>query len=112
MIILYSLAGLYLLFYFTWLFYVAFMHLKEHKDQVKGKLGIIWKGLYPFFIVGLLLDVLFNFIIGTIYFLELPREWLFTSRCQRLLKSKGTKLRKANFMCNYLLDPFDKGHCS
>lgn len=103
---------LYVLFYGTWLFYVAFMHIKEHKHQIKDKIGILWYGLLPFFIFALFMDVLFNLIIGTIIFLEHPRELLFTSRCQRhLMKSTGWRLRNVHFICTYLLNPFDEGHC-
>ena len=112
MIYLIAFLYLYLLFYGTWIFYVAFMHLKEHEHEVKDKLGILWYGLAPIFIFALLLDVLFNFIWGTIIFLEIPRELLFTSRCQRHLKeSQGWRLRNAHFVCTYLLNPFDPEHC-
>lgn len=119
--ILYLIAAfLYCLFYGTWLFYIAFMGIKTHRVMLKEKLGIVWYGLYPLFVVALLLDVLFNLIIGTLYYRELPKifmlkfwkgEWLFTARCQRHLKGSGTKLRKAQFVCATLLDPFETGHC-
>jgi len=108
---LYFFIFVYILFYGTWLFYVAFMHIKEHEHQVKDKIGALWYGLWPFFILALIMDVLFNFVIGTMIFLEIPRELLFTSRCQRHLKSSGWRLRNAHFVCTYLLNPFDEGHC-
>ena len=92
------------------------MGLKTHRVMLKEKLGLVWYGLYPLFIAGLFMDVLFNLIIGSLYFGELPKlknkEWLFTSRCQRHLKeSSGEQLAKAVFVCSYLLDPFEAGHC-
>lgn len=108
--ILYFLQGLYLLFFGTWLFYVAFMHLKKYKTILQ-KIKFLYYGLIPFYVLALLMDVLFDKIIGTIYFRELPREWLFTARCQRHMKGSGTQLKRATFVCTYLLNPFDEGHC-
>lgn len=104
-------AIIYVIFYGTWIFYAAFMHIKKNKDLLKEKLGVIWYGLYPVFIVALLMDVLFNFIIGTLYFREIPQELLFTARCSRHMKGTGTQLARATFVCDNLLNPFDEGHC-
>ena len=111
MIYLWIALGLYSLFYGTWIFYVAFMNIKEHQDFLKLKLGLLWNGLRPVFIVALLMDVLFNFIIGTLYYREFPKELLFTSRCHRHLKGTGIQLARAQQVCAILLDPFDSGHC-
>lgn len=102
---------LYILFYGTWLFYVAFMHLKEHRAEIEGKIGVLKYGLVPFFIFALIMDVVFNLIIGTMIFREIPKEWLFTARCSRHLKSSGWRLRNAHWICSYLLNPFDENHC-
>ncbi len=110
MIYLYLILALYILFFGTWLFYVAFMHLKKYK-LVLEKIKFLNYGIKPFFIVALIMDVLFNFIIGTIYFRERPKELLFTSRCQRHMKGSGKQLLRATFVCTYLLNPFDEGHC-
>lgn len=88
------------------------MHIKKYKDTIKVSLPIIWHGLGLFFIIGLVMDVLFNWIIGTLYFRELPRELLFTDRCKRHMKGSGAQLRRATLVCAYLLNPFDSGHCS
>lgn len=110
MIYLYLIIGLYLLFFGTWLFYVAFMHLKKYKTML-SEIKFLYYGVQPFFILALIMDVLFDKIIGTIYFRELPREWLFTARCQRHMKGSGIQLRRATFVCTYLLNPFDENHC-
>lgn len=102
---------LYVLFYGTWFFYIAFMGIKTHKAMLKAKLGLVWRGLYPLFAIALLMDVLFNIVIGTMYFKERPKEWLFTGRCSRHLNSTGERLRKAQFVCDHLLNPFENGHC-
>lgn len=102
---------LYLLFYGTWIFYTSLMHIKKHRETLKAKAGVIWHGLYPVAVVALLMDVLFNFTWGTLYFRELPKELLFTTRCQRHMKGKGIQLMRAERVCIYLLNPFDEGHC-
>jgi len=107
---------LYVLFYGTWFFYIALMGIKKHRVMLKDKLGVLWYGLYPLLIIGLAMDVLFNFIIGTVYFRELPKifdkEFLFTSRCQRHMEGDGIQLYRAHKVCTYLLDPFEEGgHC-
>jgi len=57
------------------------------------------------------MDVLFNFIIGTLYYREIPKEWLFTARCNRHKKGTGKQLYRAQLVCGVLLNPFDEGHC-
>lgn len=87
------------------------MHLKKYESILKD-IKFLNYGLKPFFIVALIMDVLFNLIIGTFYFREIPRELLFTDRCKRHIKGSGVQLRRATFVCSYLLNPFDEGHCS
>lgn len=110
-ITLYVGLGLYLLFYVTWLFYVAFMHIKEHQEQNKEALGYLWYGVAPFFAVALVFDIIFNFVWGTIIFLEPPKELLFTARCSRHIKGAGRRQRIAYWLCTHLLNPYDKDHC-
>ncbi len=102
---------IYGVFYGTFLFYAAFMGIKTNKDLLKSKLGLIWYGLYPWFILAMAMDVLFNWTIGTIYYREFPQELLFTARSSRHLKGSGIQLARAQFICSNLLDPFDVGHC-
>ena len=102
---------MYPIFWATWLFYLAFMEIKSNRVQYKNALGIAWYGGYPILLVALLCDTLFNITFGTVYYRELPRELLFTSRCARHLKGTGIQLARAQFVCTNLLDPADKGHC-
>ena len=107
------LAGaLYLLTVFTWVFYLAIMRLRE--AQTAGALTGSAKFFgYQILIPGLLLDTLFNWLVGTISFAEIPHEFLFTARCDRWLKSDTWRGKVANFYCHQLLDPFDISgvHC-
>ena len=102
----------YPIFYGTWLFYLAFMDIKRNQTIYKAKMGIAWYGLYPIFIFALFMDVLFNWTVGTVYFREPPREFLFTARCQRHLNGTDVKqYDRAQYVCDNLLNPADSGHC-
>lgn len=100
-----------LLLWATWGAYLSVMHLKVARDA--GKLTPAAKALgYPWLAVGLVLDVVFNAVIGSLVFLEPPREWLFTSRVSRWNDEPGRRGDLARWICNELLDPFDAGgHC-
>jgi len=91
----------------SFLLYVAVMKLQELKDL--GKLT--WKhwtiGI-PVLIVGIILDVILNVIVGSLLFKELPREFLFTARLDRQGRN-GSKI--AQWICRFILNPFDEGHC-
>lgn len=96
----------------TWLFYLGFMDIKRNKKLYKDTMGVAWYGGYPFLALGLALDTLFNWTFGTVFFREFPREFLFTARCSRHLKSDNEiQKQRAEFACKNLLDPADKGHC-
>lgn len=67
----------------TWGVYLSIMQLKYARD--KGTLTLGSKiFVYPWLVFWLALDIAFNLVIGTILFLEPPREVLFTSRVSRL----------------------------
>lgn len=59
--------------------YVGIMAAKNVPE-----LTLYWKViLFPAALIGLVLDIVFNLTFGTLMYLEPPREWLFTERCQR-----------------------------
>lgn len=100
-----------LLLWLTWGAYLSVMHLKAARDA--GRLTPAAKVLgYPWLAVGLLLDVVFNVVVGSLLFAELPREFLFTTRVSRLNDRPGRRGDLARWFCSQLLDPFDAGgHC-
>jgi hypothetical protein len=72
-----ALVGLW--FAVHWAF-VAIMHAKA----IRSELTLYWRVmLWPLALIGLVLDVAFNVVFGSIMFREIPRELLFTSRVQR-----------------------------
>lgn len=66
----------------------------------------------PIVAAGYMLDVLYNLIIATVLFLDWPREWTLTARLVRYLKTDtGWRADIAGWICRYLLEPVDPGHC-
>lgn len=88
--------------------FVAIMHARSKRQE----LSLYWKVmLYPLAAIGLVLDVAFNVVFGSLMFLELPRELLFTSRCKRHFRGHGRGQRLAAFWAKQL-NQFDPGHVS
>jgi hypothetical protein len=56
-------------------------------------------------------DAVFNLTIGSIVFLELPKSWMFTTRCSSHLEESGWRGDLARWICNGWLNPFEEGHC-
>lgn len=96
--------------FFTWFYFLAMCSIKRAHDA-----KTLPKILYPISLIMVLIfgimDALFNFFIGSILFLEPPRELLFTSRCDLNLNSKNWRGSMARFWCNIMLNPFDPNHC-
>jgi hypothetical protein len=92
--------------YLLWIFYLAVMNLKQAQDN--GKLSILAYALgVPVLKVGLILDVIVNVLVMTVLLLELPKEWLVTTRLKRHNRAgKGWRYHFAQW-CEQFLDPFD-----
>jgi hypothetical protein len=87
--------------------YVLVIHAKVLREA--GRLNLFWTiNILPWAIVGLTLDAVFNAVGGTLMFLELPREWLFSSRVKRHFRqSGGWRFRLADWWARQLnaIDP-------
>jgi len=96
----------YLLTTLTLVFYLAVMNLKRNREALTPIVKVF---AYPALGVGLLLDLVFNFTIGTIMFLEIPQEWLMTARLNRHLLDRHNDWRDvvADWFAKNFLDPFD-----
>lgn len=108
---------MYIIMYKTWNYYLAIMHLKHIQEdlELEGKDFGSWQKAmaYPSLFIGLGWDILLNFIVGSIVFIELPRELLFTSRVSRWNDNDGWRGKLARWFCRVWLDPFEEGgHCS
>ncbi len=101
---------LYALLQVTWVHYLAVMNLARNRNKLTP-FSRFWA--YSVLAVGYPLDMLFNAIFGTLFFVELPREWLFTNRCSRWLDDDSWRGSLARWFCRNMLDPFDpRGrHC-
>jgi len=85
------------------------MTWKKHKEKIPKWLHY---PLYAIAIAGYIIDVLFNWIYGSVMFLELPRELTLSERLRRLLLSgKPWQVKLSYFLCHYLIEPWDSGHC-
>lgn len=107
--------NLYILLYLYvfWAFYVLVMGL--YRAHLANRLNTFTKIMgTPIIVIGIFLDVLANLTIATLVFLELPKEWLVTTRLVRY-QENNTDYRKklAQLICDNLLDPFDPSgnHC-
>jgi len=105
-------AGVLLATSFLWTLYLAVMNLKRNE----ATLTPVAKAFgYPIYYLGLVTDFLYNVIVGTIVFAELPKEWLLTGRLQRHIRGDRWLWRwgVANWFCRNFLDAFDPSgkHC-
>lgn len=103
----------------TWVYYIycAGLIKKYGNDMPLWVKVVIWVFLICF-------DAPLNLIIASIYWLELPKEYMFTARLNRwrryidrgyhsLSWRQKRRLRDAVFICEEMLDPYDpRGyHC-
>jgi len=106
------------LFYATWIVFVAVMGLKWTRDrhQSRGRpIPTPFKLFaWPVVFVFGLMDVAFNVVYGTLFFHELPKEWLFTERVSRWNDLNTWQGDLAKWLCWAWLDPADPDgvHCS
>ena len=100
-------------FYVLWILYLGVMQLKRARDNGTLSKAALVMG-YPLVIIGYLLDILFNWVIGTILFLELPKNGVFTSHLNRHYLKDTWRGKIATWICRELLNTFDPnpfGHC-
>lgn len=111
MIILY--IALYL--YTFWCFFILVMGI--YRAHLAGRLlGFAKWMAYPLVLIGLMMDVVTQYTIATVVFLDSPRhkEYLVTLRLQRYIRGqRGWRRRWATAICDNLLDLFDPTgeHC-
>lgn len=108
------LGAAFLCAYATWVFYLAVMALM--RARAAGVLSPVALVLaYPVVAIGLVLDFTLHVVVGTVLFIERPREWLLTQRLSRLIRTDdGWRGDLALWMCTALLDAFDPdgSHCA
>lgn len=99
-----------LLTYVTWVLYLAIMNLAQNQHELTPFSRAI---AYPVLAVGIVFDVAFNLIVGTVVFVEPPMQFLFTDRCKKHIDKLTWRGDVARWFCRNLLDPFDASgsHC-
>lgn len=113
MIVLWYLLGAAVLVWLTWGAYVAIMHMDLRRDELGTAAKVFG---YPWLWLGLVLDAALSVFVGTLVFLDPPRELLLTARLKRYINTSPVgswRERLASWICTNLLDPFDKrgDHC-
>lgn len=90
-----------------WVIYTAMMRLKQVREA--GKLTLAMKILgYPVLFFGLALDLVLNVTIGSLLFLEIPREYTLSERLWRhSQESTGYRQKVAEVIRVNLLDAID-----
>lgn len=103
MIFILSLPAIWVL----WILYVAMMRLRQVRDA--GKLTLAMKVLgYPWLFFGLFIDLVLNVVLGSIVFVELPREYTLSERLWRhSQESTGYRQKWAEAIRVNLLDAID-----
>lgn len=110
----------------TFVLWFLFAHLMILRDFLEQKAKGKWyyyplkAAGYILFAVGYAYDVVYNQIIGTIIFLDWPREATLTARLQRYLHEDvyggtemipGWRYQLAMWTCKHLIEPWDPDHC-
>ena len=69
--------------------------------------------LAPAALLAVFMDVIFNVLIATFIFMDLPQEYMFTKRLSRYKsEDAGWRTSVAKWLCFNLLDSFELGgHC-
>lgn len=103
MIFILSLPSIWVL----WILYVAMMRLRQVRDA--GKLTLAMKVLgYPWLVIGLFIDLVLNVVLGSIVFVEFPREMTLSERLWRhSQESTGYRQKLAELIRVNLLDAID-----
>lgn len=96
------------LFSVTWLYYVAVMSLKVKYKSLPIESKVLAMIHLP---IGLILDFCLNVLMSPL-FLEPPLELTLSARLKRHReRSRGFRLRIADYICQNLLNPFEQNHC-
>lgn len=92
--------------YALWVLYLAAMNLRRAREA--GRLFRVTAVLaMPVIGVAVAIDVLLNLVLGTLVFLDRPREWTVSARLERYLPGHDWRAPLAFWVAEHLLDPFD-----
>ena len=101
------------LFVMTFVFFVAIMSMRTLQDKIYTLHGSVRWVCFLILFIGLVLDTALNWIVLTVAFWELPREFLSTARVIRhKYHSTHRRQDQAYWWCRNFLEPFDPWHCN
>lgn len=92
--------------YALWVLYLAVMNLSRAKRDNRLPRTSLYLGM-PLLYGGLVLDCILNATVGSILFLQIPREWTLTARLKKHIKAFTWRGVIARWLAAELLDPFD-----
>ncbi len=95
-----------LLLYALWMLFLAVMNLRAAKERGTLPKAALVLAL-PVVALAVLLDVVVNATLGTLIFLDLPKEWTLSERLSRYLPLSTWRGVAALWIGAALLDPFD-----
>ncbi|GAB2181824.1 hypothetical protein DLREEDagrD3_20470 [Denitratisoma sp. agr-D3] len=97
----------------TYVFYFAFLAVMALRNRWSNLYTVTKVIVIPGVLVAVLFDILFNWTVATVLFLDLPREATFSQRLGRYIPRSDWRGSLARWICSRLLDPFEiGGHCS
>ena len=73
-----------------WFFAYAYARILQRNSVTFHRWWITYP-MYAFLAYGALLDILFNMTAGTVIYLELPREFFYTSRTKRWVEEANRR---------------------
>lgn len=103
---------------YLWIFFMLYIFVMGvYRAHLAGRLSrtlLVLCG--PAVLLGIIVDVVTQYTVATVLFLDLPRssEYTVTKRFKRYIyEGAGWRSRVAAFVCDNLLDPFDPtdNHC-
>ena len=97
--------------YILWLAYVFTMGVRERWDTLPMASKVL--AFLPV-VFAYLLDIAINVVIITVLYWEIPKEVTLTKRLHRwqmMSMRHPIRARKSKWVCENILNPFDKGHC-
>ncbi len=97
-----------------WLLFIPAANIiNRHRE--KQYRGARYYAAYAYLVFFLVADVLFNFSYGSLLFMQAPslKRKTLTARLKHIIKHQtGWRYRLALFICRYLIEPWDSGHCA
>lgn len=95
--------------YLLWVLFLAVMALQNKWHDLPKTVKVL---AIPAVLAAVTLDVLFNLTIGTVLFLDIPRQYTLSQRVGGYKQNNDWRRPIAVWICSNMLDPFQAGgHC-